>query len=179
MPDGRKGRMMTDQYQQENINDQDNPSALEISSFDFRQVPALIPAGTTATMQRVKIPGIVVLTQLSWASILAPTGGQEVELRLFRIRPASNPAGFGFIQLASTVTISAANFPDPGGNIDISDQIFDGPCLLPNEYVACSWVHTVGGNTMQPLNMNWNFVPIGVAPPEPPATTTVYADVFG
>jgi len=172
---------MTDQYQQENINDQDNPSALEISSFDFREVPALIPAGTTATMQRVKIPGIVRLSQLSWASVLAPTAGQEVELRLFRIRPSSNPAGFGFIQLNTTVTISAANFPDPGGNIDISGSIIPGRCLLPNEYVACSWVHTVGGNTMQPLNMNWNFAQVGVAEPEPTPTFSLaqYADVFG
>ena len=172
---------MTQQYQQENINEQDNPSSLFLDSFDQRQVIAMVPPGTTASIQKLKIPGPVRLSQLSWASVLAPSGGEEVELRLFRIRPSSNPAGFGFIQLNDTVTISAANFPDPGGNIDISASIRPNLCVLSNEYLACSWVHTVGGNTMQPLNMNWNFSPVGAGEDEPAPTYTLaqYAMVFG
>lgn len=172
---------MTEQYQQENINEQDNADSLELDSFDQRQVQALVPAGTTATIQKLKIPGPAMLTQLSWASVLAPTGGETVALRLFRIRPSSNPAGFGFIQLNTTFTISAATFTDAGGNIDISSNIIPGLCVLDNEYLACSWVHVVGGNTMQPLNMNWNFRPVGGGEPEPAPTYTLgqYAQVFG
>lgn len=174
-----KWSAMTEQYQQENINEQDNADSLELDSFDQRNVDGLVPAGTTASIQKLKIPGPAVLTQLSWASVLAPSGGETVELRLFRIRPSSNPAGFGFIQLNTTFTISAATFTDPGGNIDISSTIIPGLCVLEDEYLACSWVHVVGGNTLQPLNMNWNFRPASGNEPEPPATTTVYADVFG
>lgn len=170
---------MTQQYQQENINEPDNPSSLETASFDQRQVQGLVPAGTTATYQKLKIPGPAMLTQLSWSGVLAPSGGETVALRLYRVRPASNPAGFGFIQLNTTFTVSAATFTDAGGNIDISSSIVPGLCVLDNEYLACSWVHVVGGNTLQPLNMNWNFRPVGGAEPEPPATTIVYTDVFG
>ena len=83
---------MTEQYQQENINEQDNADSLELDSFDQRQVQALVPAGTTATIQKLKIPGPAMLTQLSWASVLAPTGGETVALRLFRIRLWVYPA---------------------------------------------------------------------------------------
>lgn len=171
---------MTQQYQQENINESDNPSALEIASFDQRNVDALIPAGTTASIQKLKIPGPAVLTQLSWCGVVGPSGGESVELRLFRIRPSSNPEGFGFIQLNTTFTIDATTFTDPGGNIDISNTIIQGRSVLDGEYLACSWVHVVGGGTMQPLNMNWNFRPLGdLVVPEPVATTTTFADVFG
>ena len=124
----------------------------------------------------------LVLVQLdSWSGVLAPSGGETVALRLFRVRPSSNPAGFGFIQLNNTFTITAANFTDPGGDIDISGNIIPGLCVLPGEYLAASWVHVVGGNTMQPLNMNWNFAQVGAAEEEPAPTYTLaqYAMVFG
>ena len=41
---------MTDQYQQLAINEQQNPILLEIDSLDSRNVPGLVPAGTTATI---------------------------------------------------------------------------------------------------------------------------------
>ena len=171
---------MTDSYQQESINAALNPSALEIQSFDSREVQSFVPAGTTATYRRVKIPGIVRLSRLSWSGVLAPGVLETVSLRLFRVRPSSNPAGFGFIQLNSTFTITAANFTDPGGDIDISSTITSGLCVLPGEYLAASWVHA-GVAVMQPLNMNWNFVPVGAAEDEPLATFTLaqYAEVFG
>lgn len=169
---------MTDSYNQESINLFASPTALEIQSFDFRQVQALIPGGTTATIQRVKIPGTVMLTRLSWAGVLAPGVGETVALRLYRIRPSSNPAGFGYIQLNNTYTISAAVFTDPGGNIDISSTIIPGLCVLDGEYLACSWVHA-GPFVMQPLNMNWNFKPVGLGESEPAPTTVLHADVFG
>lgn len=170
---------MTDSYNQESINLAGNPTALEIQSFDFRQVQALVPAGTTATIQRVKIPGTVTLSRLSWAGVIAPAVGESVTLRLYRIRPSSNPAGFGYIQLNNAYTITPATFTDPGGNIDISSTIIPGLCVLDGEYLACSWVHA-GGPVMQPLNMNWNFRPVGaVNEPEPLPTTVLYADVFG
>lgn len=170
---------MTEQYAQEAINEPLNPSSLRIQSYDFRQVQALVPPGTTATIQGLKIPGIVRLDRLAWCGVVAPGAGETVGLRLFRIRPATSPAGFGFIQLNSTFTISAANFPGAGVELDFSDQITDGLCMFPGEYLACSWVHA-GAAVMQPLNMNWNFTSFGAgAPPEPPATTTTYADVFG
>lgn len=169
---------MTDSYNQESINSFDNPSSLEIQTYDFRQVQALVPAGTTATIQGVRIRNTVRLTRLAWCSVLAPGGGETVALRLFRIRPVTNPAGFGFIQLNTTFTITAANFPGAGVEFDFSANIVPNLCVLTGEYLACSWVH-VGAAVMQPLNMNWNFEPVGGSEPEPPATTTTYSDVFG
>jgi hypothetical protein len=170
---------MTQQYLQEDINDPRNPSSLEIQSYDFRQVQALVPAGTTATIQGLRVPGPVRLARLAWCGVLDPGVGETVALRLYRIRPITNPAGFGFIQLASTFTITQANFPGAGVELDFSGNIFADLCVLPNEYLACSWVHA-GPQVMQPLNMNWNFTPLGAGElEEPPATTTNYADVFG
>ena len=160
---------MTDSYNQQSINVAGDPDVLEIQSYDYREVLALVPGGTTATMQQVKIPGIKRLSRLSWAGIIAPGAGESVTLRLFRIRPASNPAGFGFILLNTPFVIDAASFTDAGGDIDISSTIIPGRCVLPDEYLAASWVHVVGAGTMQPLNMNWNFFPVGQAEPEPVA----------
>jgi hypothetical protein len=174
---------MTQQYQQPSINEFLNSDSLTVQSFDFRQVQALIPAGTTATLQRVKIPGNTRLSRLSWCGILAPTGGQSVAVRMYRIRPASNPSGFAYIQLNNTYTINAATFTDAGGNIDISSTIIPGRILLEGEYIACSWQHTLGGNTMQPLNVNWNFTPVSdfSDEEEPDATWLVgdHAEIFG
>ena len=169
---------MTQQYQQESINEPENPSSLEIQSYDFRQVGALVPPGTTASIQGLRIPGIVRLKRLAWVSILAPGGGETVTLRLFRIRPATNPAGFGFILLNTPFVIDAGSFPGAGVELDFSANILSDLCVLPNEYLACSWVHA-GAAVMQPLNMNWSFEPVGSGEAEPPATTTNYADVFG
>lgn len=160
---------MTDSYNQPNINIASDPDVLEDQSFDQRQVQALVPAGTTATYQRAKISVVSRLSQLSWSGVLAPGVGESVALRLYRVRPASNPAGFGYIQLNSTFTITPANFTDAGGNIDISSAILPNRCVLPGEYLACSWVHVVGAGTMQPLNMNWNLRPVNANEPEPVA----------
>jgi len=161
---------MTDSYNQTGIN---VGTSLDVASYDFRQVQALVPAGTTATIQGVKIPGTVRLTRLAWVSIVAPGPAETVALRLYRIRPATNPAGFGFIQLNSTFTITAANFPGAGVEFDFSANILANRCVLPHEYLACSWVH-VGAAVMQPLNMNWNFEQVGVNEPEPAASTLVW-----
>lgn len=168
---------MTDSYNQSSINIAGNPEALEIQSYDFRQVQAFVPAGTTATIQQVKIPEIKRLSRLSWAGVVAPGAGESVTLRLFRIRPSSSPAGFGFILLNTAFVINAASFTDPGGDIDISSTIIPGRCVLPDEYLACSWVHVVGAGAMQPLNMNWNFAPVGQAEPEPLADALVWPPV--
>lgn len=160
---------MTDSYNQTNINIASDPESLEAQSFDQRQVQALVPGGTTATYQKAKISVVSMLSQLSWSGVLGPGAGESVALRLYRVRPSSNPAGFGYIQLNSTFTITAANFTDAGGNIDISSTILPNRCVLPGEYLACSWVHVVGAGTMQPLNMNWNLRPANVSEPEPTA----------
>lgn len=164
--------------QQSSINLQANITGLELDSFDQRNVDALVPAGTTASYQKLKIPGPAVLTQLSWSAVVGPGVGETIALRLFRVRPASNPSGFGFIQLNSTFTVSAGTFTGAGNNVDISANILPNLCVLDGEYLACSWVHA-GAAVLQPLNMNWNFEPADGNEPEPPATTTVYADVFG
>lgn len=169
---------MVQKPQQASINLQSDSEGIELDSFDQRYVDALVPAGTTASYQKLKIPGPAVLSQLSWSAVLAPGAGETIALRLFRVRPASNPAGFGFIQLNSTFTISAGTFTGAGNNVDISSLILPNLCVLEGEYLACSWVHA-GAAVLQPLNMNWNFVPANGNEPEPPATTTVYADVFG
>jgi hypothetical protein len=163
---------------QPSINLQSNSSGLELDSFDQRSADALVPAGTTASYQKLKIPGPVRLSQLSWSAVLGPGAGETIALRLFRVRPASNPSGFGFIQLNSTFTVSTSTFTGAGNNVDISSSILPNLCVLDGEYLACSWVHA-GTAVLQPLNMNWNFTPVGTAEAEPPATTTVYADVFG
>ncbi len=169
---------MTEQYQQENINEPDNSSSLELDSFDQRLVDALVPAGTTGSYQKLKMPSQARLIQLSWSAVLAPGAGETIELRLFRVRPASNPAGFGFILLNTPFIIDAGSFTGSGNNVDISNLILPNLCVLENEYLSCSWVHA-GVAVMQPLNMNWNFTPVGTNEPEPAATTTNYADVFG
>jgi len=169
---------MTEQYQQENINEFDNPESLILDSFDQRFVDALVPAGTTASYQKLKIGGPARLSRLSWSAVLAPGGGETIELRLFRVRPASNVAGFGFVLLNTPFVIDGASFTGAGNNVDISGLILPNLCVLEDEYLACSWVHA-GAAALQPLNMNWNFTPVGVAEAEPPATTTDYADVFG
>lgn len=172
--------VMTQQYQQESINEQDNPSSLEIDSLDSRNVSALVPPGTTATMQRPLIPGILALSALSYAGVIAPGVGESVTLRIFRIRPSSNPEGFGFILLNDPFTIDLANFAGAGNEFIFSDSIIPNRCVLPHEYLAISWVHA-GVAVMEPLNMNWTFRPVGVAEPEPAATFSLaqYAQVFG
>lgn len=160
---------MTDSHNQSSINIFQNPEALEIQSYDFRQVQALVPPGTTATIQGVRIPGIVRLKRLAWVSVIAPGVGESVTLRLFRIRPATNPAGFGFILLNTPFVINAASFPGAGVELDISANIIANRCVLPNEYLAVSWVRGFGPALMQPLNMNWNFEVVGTAEPEPVA----------
>lgn len=171
---------MTDQYQQRNINLDQDREILEQMSFDERDVTALVPAGTTATYRKFKMPVAGQLTRISWSAVLAPGGGETVQLRLYRVRPVSNPAGFGYIQLNNTYTISASNFTGAGNDIDFSETIRPDLCVFPGEYLAASWVHA-GAQTMQPLNMNWNFTPIGVGEvlAEPDADTVLYADVFG
>lgn len=159
---------MTDSYNQPTINVGSNPTALEIASYDFRQVQALVPAGTTATIQGIQIPGRVRLTRLAWVSVVGPGVGESVTLRLFRIRPATNPAGFGFILLNTPFVINAASFPGAGVELDFSSDIIPNRCVLPNEYLACSWVHA-GPQVMQPLNMNWNFEEVSASEAEPVA----------
>ncbi len=163
---------MTDSYNQPTINVGDDPTALEIASYDFRQVQALVPAGTTATIQGVQIPGIVRLIRLAWVGVIAPGVGESVTLRLFRIRPATNPAGFGFILLNTAFVINAASFPGAGVELDFSANIIANRCVLPNEYLAVSWVH-VGVAVMEPLNMNWSFEQISTPEPEPVADIAV------
>ena len=162
---------MTDSYNQSSINIAENPEALEIESYDFRQVQGLVPAGTTATIQGIKIPSIVRLIRLAWVSVIAPGGGESVTLRLFRIRPATNPAGFGFILLNTPFVINAASFPGAGVELDFSSNIIANRCVFSDEYLAVSWVH-VGVAVMQPLNMNWNFE-VTASAPEPPADIAI------
>ena len=161
---------MTDSYNQSSINIAENPEALEIQSYDFRQVEALVPAGTTASIQGVRIPGTVMLSRLAWVSVVAPGVGETVELRLFRIRPATNPSGFGFIQLNTTFTISTATFLGAGVEFDFSANIIPNRCVFDGEYLACSWVQA-GPQVLQPLNMNWSFRSVGGSEPEPVPTT--------
>ena len=173
---------MTEEFQQRSINADQDSEILEQLSFDERDVPALVPAGTTATYRKFKLPVPGQLSRLSWSGVLAPGAGETVQLRLYRVRPASNPSGFGYIQLNDTYTINLAAFTDAGGDIDISSTIRANLVVYPNEYLAASWVHA-GAAAMQPLNMNWNFSPIlsvGVSLwTEPAPDTIVYSDVFG
>jgi hypothetical protein len=164
--------------QQPSINLQSTSIGVALDSFDQRYVDGLVPAGTTASYQKLRIPGPAMLVRLSWSAVLAPGAGESIAVRLFRVRPASDPAGFGFVQLNSTYTIDASTYTGPGNSVDISSTILPDRCVLSNEYLACSWVHA-GAAVMQPLNVDWNFAPANGNEPEPPATTTVYADVFG
>lgn len=169
---------MTGNPQQPSINSQSVSESLALAGFDSRHVDGVVPAGTTASYQKLTIPGPAMLTQLAWSAVLAPGGGETIEVRLFRVRPASNPSGFGFIQLNSTYTISTGTFTGAGNEVDISSTILPNLCVLEDEYLAMSWVHA-GAATLQPLNVNWTFEPADSNEPEPPATTTNYADVFG
>jgi hypothetical protein len=159
---------VTDSYNQPSINIAENPELLESQSFDQRQVQSFVPAGTTATYQKAKISAVSRLIQLSWSGVLAPAGGESVVLRLYRVRPSSNPSGFGYVLLNNAFTINPASFTDAGGNMDISSTIRPNLCVFPGEYLACSWVHA-GPIVMQPLNMNWNFRPVSANEPEPVA----------
>jgi len=170
---------MTEQYLPNNINEEMDAATLELVSYDFRQIQSFVPTGTTATIQGMKLPMPSMLKRIAWCGVLGPGVGESVALRLYRIRPVTNPAGFGYIQLNDVFTINAASFPGAGVELDFSDRIRPGLCVLPGEYLACSWVHS-GPQQMQPLNMNWSFVPAGVSSEtEPPPTTTNDADVLG
>ena len=171
---------MTEQYQQKSINLDIDSEMLELFSFDERDVPGLVPTGTTATYQKYRLPVAGRLSRLSWSGVLAPNAAESVQLRLYRVRPQSNPAGFGYIQLNDVFTVNSATFTDAGGDIDISSAIRANRFVFPGEYLAASWVHS-GPQQLQPLNMNWNFTPISLSAnePEPPADTIVYSDVFG
>ena len=132
---------MTEQYQQRNINLDQDREILEQLSFDERDITGLVPNGTTASYRKFKMPVAGMLNRLSWSSVLAPNAAESIQLRLYRVRPSSNPSGFGYIQLNNTFTINTASFTDAGGDIDISSSIRSGLFVLPDEYLAASWVH--------------------------------------
>jgi len=138
---------------QSSINLEPALSGLLIASFGERSTTSLVPNGTTASYQKLRIPGPVRLVRLSWSAVLAPGAGETIALRLYRVRPASNPAGFGYIQLNNTYTISAGNFTGAGNHVDISSTIRNNLCVLDDEYLACSWVRS-GTAGLQPLNMS-------------------------
>lgn len=156
---------MTDSYNQPTINVGDDPEALEIASYDYRQVESFVPVGTTASIHGLRIPGVLRLKSLRFVSVLAPAI-ETVTLRLYRIRPSTNPAGFGFILLNTPFVISAGTFPGAGVQLDISSSILPNRCVLPGETLTCSWVQS-GPQEMLPLNMNWNLEQISTSEPEP------------
>lgn len=159
---------------QPNINIANSRAILALDSFDERDTPALVPAGTTATLRPLRIPGPVQLVRLGFTGVLPPGAGETLTLRLYRVRPASNPAGFGFIQLNDAYTVTTANFPGAGDAFDFSFTIRPNLCVLTGESLACSWVHVVGAGTMQPFNMNWSFTPVYGNEPEPAVSTLVW-----
>jgi len=171
---------VTDQYLQRNINLDQDSELLEQLSFDERDVLDLVPAGTTATYRKYKMPVPGMLSRLSWSAIFGAGPGETIQLRLYRVRPQSNPAGFGYIQLNNVYTISPGSLTGAGDDIDFSDTIRPDLCVFPGEYLAASWVQS-GPQALRPLNMNWNFTPvvIGENLSEPSADTVVYADIFG
>ena len=169
---------MSGEQFQSSINLTSNADSFVLDRFDSRSITDLVPAGTTGSYQKLRVPGPVRLIQLSWSTVLPPGAGETVALRLYRVRPASNPAGFGYIQLNNTYTVSTATYTGLGDHIDISNFIRPNLCVLTDEYLVASWVHA-GPFAMKPLNMNWNFAPAATNESEPPATTTNYADVFG
>jgi len=171
---------VTDQYLQRNINLDQDKKLLEQMSFDEREVLDLVPTGTTASYRKYKMPVAGMLSRLSWSSIFGVGAGETIELRLYRVRPQSNPAGFGYIQLNNTYTIGAGSLTGAGDDVNFSDTIRPDLCVFPGEYLAASWVQS-GTQGLRPLNMNWNFTPVvsGETFSEPPATTTNYSEVFG
>lgn len=173
---------MTEQYQQRDINLTDlNSASLQVASYDFRETPDLVPTGTTGTMQGLRIPVDAQLTRLAVGSVFGPGVGESVTVRLYRIRPSTNPAGFAYILLNDPFVFDASSFPGFGTQLDISSTIRANRTVLSDEFLAVSWVH-VGPQTMRPFNMNWNFSPVAsslVAVSEPPPDTIVHSDVFG
>jgi len=173
---------VTEQYLLPDINQSQGCHTLEISSYDYREVGTLVPTGTTATMQGLKIPAESRLVQLELASVLAPNPAESVTVRLYRIRPANNPAGFGYILLNDPFVLNSATFPGAGVPLDISSTIRENRSVLAGEYLAASWVHS-GPQQLRPLNMNWRFAPVDPLVAkffvEPPADTTSFAAVFG
>lgn len=171
---------MTIQYQQPNINIAGTPESLTIASYDFRETPDMVPTGTTGTMQGLRIPVDSQLARIAIGSVFGPGPGESVTVRLYRIRPSTNPAGFAYILLNDPFVFDAASFPGFGTQLDISSTIRANRTVLSDEFLAVSWVH-VGAQAMRPFNMNWNFEPVSglVAVSEPPPDTIVHADVFG
>ena len=172
---------MTEQYLQKNINLDTISESLILQSLDQRDVISFVPTGTTASYVKYRLPVIGRLIRLSWSGVLAPAATESIQLRLYRVRPQSNPSGFGYILLNTVFTINQANFTDAGGDMDISSNILPNRFVLPNEYLAASWVHS-GPQQMQPLNMNWNFAPHELKAPGNPILapdTILHSDVFG
>lgn len=173
---------MTEQYQQRDINLTDlNSASLQVASYDFRETPDLVPTGTTGTMQGLNIPVNSQLFRLAIGSVFGPGPGESVTVRLYRIRPSTNPAGFAYILLNDPFVFDASSFSGFGAQLDISSTIRANRTVLSDEFLAVSWVH-VGPQAMRPFNMNWNFAPVdpGVsAISEPSPDTVVHTDVFG
>jgi len=172
---------MTEQYLFPSINTEADAASLTIASYDFREALGLVPAGTTGTMQGLKIPVDSQLVRLEVGSVFGPGAGESVTVRLYRIRPASNPAGFGYILLNDPFVFDASTFPGFGVPLDISSTIRANRTVLAGEFLAVSWVQA-GAQAVRPFNMNWSFAPLSpittfVAEPGP--DTVVYADVFG
>ena len=172
---------MTEQYLPPTINPDDDAASLTIASYDFRETPDLVPTGTTGTMQGLRIPVDSQLVRLAIGSVFGPGAGESVTVRLYRIRPSTNPAGFAYILLNDPFVFDASTFPGFGTQLDISSTIRSNRTVLADEFLAVSWVHA-GPQAMRPFNMNWNFAPASDAvtfAAEPPADTVVYSDVFG
>jgi len=172
---------MTEQYLPPSINSEADAASLTIASYDFRETPSLVPTGTTGTMQGLKIPVNAQLARLEVGSVFGPGAGESVTVRLYRIRPASNPAGFGYILLNDPFVFNASTFPGFGVPLDISSTIRANRTVLDGEFLAVSWAHA-GPQAMRPFNMNWSFAPLSpitTSASEPGPDTVVYADVFG
>lgn len=172
---------MTEQYLPPSINTEGDAASLTIASYDFRETPDLVPTGTTGTMQGLKIPVNSQLVRLVVGSVFGPGAGESVTVRLYRIRPSSNPAGFGYILLNDPFTFNASTFPGFGVPLDISSTIRANRTVLNGEFLAVSWVHS-GPQAMRPFNMNWSFEPLDPVTrfsDEPAPDTVVYTDVFG
>jgi hypothetical protein len=172
---------VTEQYLRPTINDEADAASLTIASYDFRETPDLVPTGTTGTMQGLQIPVDSQLVRLAVGSVFGPGAGESVIVRLYRIRPSTNPAGFAYILLNDPFVFDASSFPGFGAQLDISSTIRPNRTVLKDEFLAVSWVHA-GPQAMRPFNMNWNFAPansVTLFASEPAPDTVVYTDVFG
>ena len=124
----------------------------DLISYDYRQTPDTVPAGTTATGHGLKVPNALSMARLEAWTVVAPGVGESTTIRMFRVRGIG---ALSFVLLNTPFVLDASSYMGAGVPIDLTSLLVPGVNFNPGDFLACSWVHA-GPSVMSPLNVNWN-----------------------